>query len=175
MPLSAMAPADVSQFANLMTYGVSLTTMPPFKSKMIDPIPNIGVMERGKDSLTLLWEAPKVEPSKYLIETSYMVKNRDTGLWLKGWKPFTAWTPMKGPKDGLAAAKLTGLEPETQYELRVLGVDKDGKFSDPSSIVQVMTASPFRLPAWTWQLLIALLLLAVAYTGYQLRQGDWQV
>ena len=170
-----MAPAEVAMYANLMTYGISPTTTPAFQSHSIDPIPNIGVLERGKDNLVLLWEAPKVEPARYLIESSYFVKNGATGLMLKAWKPFTEWQPAKSPQQGLTAARLTGLKPDTQYELRVLGVDKEGKFSAPSSIVQVVTASPFHLPGWTWQFLIAVVFLALVYTGYQLKQGDWQV
>jgi len=170
-----MAPAEVAMYANLMTYGISPTTTPAFQSHSIDPIPNIGVLERGKDNLVLLWEAPKVEPAHYLIESSYLVRNGATGLMLKAWKPFTEWQPAKSPQQGLTAARLTGLKPDTQYELRVLGIDKEGKFSAPSGIVQVVTASPFHLPGWTWQFLIAVVFLAIVYTGYQLKQGDWQV
>lgn len=174
MPLSKMTPATAAAYGQLMTFGVSPTTLPPFQSHSLDPVPSIGVMDLGKDNVVLLWEAPKVEPSKYLIETSYLTQNTSTGLWLKVWKPHDEWEKVKSPKTGLTAAKVTGLRPETQYELRVLGIDTEGKFSRPSDIVQVSTLSPFRLPAWIWPALGAVILLAVAYTGYQLKQGDWQ-
>ncbi len=168
-----MAPAEVVRYANLMNFGISASTAPPLQSHSIDPVPNIGVMERNRDNLVLVWEAPKVEPSNYLIESSYLVKNAATGMFLKTWKPFTEWKREKSPGQGLTAARLTELTPETRYEFRVLGIDKEGKFSTPSSIVQVATASPFRLPGWTWQVLTALILLAIAYTGYQFKQGEW--
>ena len=156
-----------------MNFGISASTAPPLQSHSIDPVPNIGVMERNRDNLVLVWEAPKVEPANYLIESSYFVKNTATGMFLKTWKPFTEWKREKSPGQGLNAARLTGLTPDTQYELRVLGIDKEGKFSAPSSIVQVVTATPFRLPGWTWQVLTAFIFLAIAYVGYQFKQGDW--
>ncbi len=174
MTLSKMTPGTAAAYGQLMTFGVSPTTMPAFQSHSLEPVPSIGVMDLGKDNVVLLWEAPKVEPSKYLIETSFLTKNTATGLWLKIWKPHDEWEKVKSPKSGLTAAKVTGLNPETQYELRVLGIDSEGKFSRPSDIVQVATLSPFRLPGWIWPALGSVILLAVAYTGYQLKQGDWQ-
>ncbi|MDB6117100.1 MAG: fibronectin type protein [Verrucomicrobiaceae bacterium] len=174
MPLSKMSSGTVAAYGRLMNFGVSPTTLPAFQSHRLDPVPHIGVTELGKDNVVLLWEAPKVEPSKYLIETSYLVKNTATGLWLKVWKPHDEWEKAKSPDAGLTAAKVSGLRPETQYELRVLGIDNEGKFSAPSDIVQISTLSPFRLPGWIWPALGSVILLAVVYTGYQLKQGDWQ-
>ena len=174
MPLSKMSPKEAAAYGQLMTFGISPTTMPPFQSHAIDPVPKIAVMERGKDNVVLLWEEPKVAPTNYLVETSYLVKNSDTGLWLKAWKPHDSWEKVKSPQNGLAAAKITGLQPESQYELRVLGIDNIGKFSAPSDIIQVSTLSPFRLPGWIWPALGGVILLAVAFTAYQLKQGDWQ-
>ncbi|MDB6137655.1 MAG: fibronectin type protein [Verrucomicrobiaceae bacterium] len=173
-PLSKMSPKEAAAYSRLMTFGVSPTTMPPFQSRSLDPVPKIGVSDLGKDNLVLQWEEPKIAPLKYLLETSFMVRNTTTGLWLKVWKPYDSWETLKSPQSGLAAARVTGLTPETQYELRVLGIDHDGKFSAPSDIVQIATLSPFRLPGWTWPALGGVILLAVAYTTYQLKQGDWQ-
>lgn len=174
LPMSKMSPQQLAAYGKLVSFGVSPTTVPQFQSDAIERVPSIGVAERGKDNITLLWEEPKIAPTKYLVETSYMVQNTATGLWLKVWKPHDAWEKVKSPKPGIAAAKVTALTPETRYELRVLGIDKDGKFSRPSDIVQVETISPFRLPGWIWPALGAVILLAVVYTGYQLKQGDWQ-
>ena len=174
LPMSKMTPQQLAAYGKLASYGISPTTVPQFQSDAIERVPSIGVAERGKDSIVLLWEEPKIAPTKYLVETSYMVQNAATGLWLKVWKPHDAWEKVKSPKQGIAAAKIADLTPETRYELRVLGIDKDGKFSRPSDIVQVETISPFRLPGWIWPALGAVILLAVVYTGYQLKQGDWQ-
>ena len=172
---SKMSPGAAAAYGQLMTIGVSATQLPNFQSSAIDPVPQIGVTERGTDHVVLIWREPKVPAPKYMIETSYMVKNPASGLWLKAWNEVKGWEPAKSPATGVLGARISGLQPEATHEFRVIGIDNEGKFSKPSDIIQVATAEAFRLPDWVWILLGIVVLLAVLYKRYQVRQGEWQV
>ena len=158
----------------LSTYGVSPTQLPDFQSQAIDAPPQIGIYERGTDHVVLIWREPKTPATKYMIETSYMVRNEETGLWIKVWRPLEPWTPAKSPGPGVLAAMIGGMEPETRYEMRVVGIDHEGKFSKPSDIVQVTTAEAYQAPMWIWISLALAVLLALIYKTHLNRQGDWQ-
>jgi hypothetical protein len=45
---------------------------------------------------------------------------------------------------------MEGLQPGQEYELRVIGVDDQGKFSPSSDLLRVMTLPPFHFPMWGW-------------------------
>ena len=172
--MSKLSSGALDAYGQLLTYGVSPTQLPAFQSQTIDPVPQLGALERGADYVVLMWKDPKVAPSKYMIETSYRVKNDATGLWLKTWKPVEPWSPAKSPATGITAGKIAGLQSDSMYEFRVVGIDPEGKFSKASDIIQITTSSPFQMPNWVWLSLAIVVLLGVLYKTHQVRQGEWQ-
>lgn len=156
-------------YGQLATYGLGLESLPEFKSKILDPVPAIGVSEAGRDYVVLTWSAPKVEPKEYLIQTSQLVRNEATGLPLKSWRNVDGWTPVTVPA-GSAAAKIEGLLPDTEYELRVLGVDHEGKLSPSSDLLRVFTQPPFTIPGWVWQLLMGVVLAVAILVTRRVRE-----
>lgn len=157
---SRMSPQAVELFGRLATFGAGAEMVPQFRSSILDPVPAIGVKEAGKDYLVLHWQSPKVEPKSYLVQESFYVVNKATGIPLKTWKNVESWEPVTSAA-GTAAARIKGLTPATQYEYRVLGVDNEGKFSPPSDLLQVALPSVSSLPGWIWLLLLGGALLLV--------------
>ncbi len=169
-----MSPMEVARVNALMSYGISPLTLPQVRSSSLEPMGRIGVLERNRDNVVLIWEPNKIQPKEYIVERAYLVRNSASGLMLKTWKTTAAWSFEKGPDPSVVTARIKDLKPDNQYEFRVFAMDKDNRFSEPTSIVQVVTLSPFRMPSWAWQSLAALLFLALVYAGYQWKQGDWQ-
>jgi hypothetical protein len=152
---SKMSPKGVALFGQLATFGLGIDAIPQLRSAILDPVPAIGVKEAGKNYVVLQWQSPKVEPKSYLVQESFYVVNKQTGIPLKSWKNVEGWEPVTVPA-GTSAARIEGLLPETQYEWRVLGVDNEGKFSPPSDLLQVSLPAAFSLPGWAWQMIIGL-------------------
>jgi hypothetical protein len=150
---SRMSPKGVALYSQLATFGLGIDAVPQLRSAILDPVPAIGVKEAGKNYVVLQWQSPKVEPKSYLVQESFYVVNKATGIPLKSWKNVEGWQPVTVPA-GTSAARIEGLSPDTQYEWRVLGVDNDGKFSPPSDLLQVALPAAFSLPGWVWQLII---------------------
>jgi len=148
-----MSPQAVELYGRLATFGAGIEAIPQFRSNILDPVPAIGVKEAGKDYLVLHWQSPKVEPKSYLVQESFYVVNKATGIPLKSWKNVEGWKPVTSDA-GTAAARIEGLTPATQYEYRVLGVDNEGKFSPPSDLLQVALPAVSGLPGWVWLFLL---------------------
>ncbi len=170
--LKAMVQMDgkaAAFYGHLATYGVGLEALPQFKSVILEPVPAIGVREAGRDYMVLTWATPKVEPKTYLIQTSRLVRNEATGMPLKTWTNVEGWKPVTVPA-GVAAARIEGLQPNTEYEWRVLGVDHEGKLSPSSDLLRVITLPPYSVPGWVWQLLIAAVVLCGIYLLRRVRE-----
>lgn len=162
----AMAKASALQ-KQVMAYaaaiGVGPGDQPGNRSPTLTPIPEIGVLEAGREHLVLGWKNPDVEPARFEVEKAVQMLGKDTGVPVKTWTSVKSWTPAPAP-DGASAARIEGLEPGARYEFRVAGVDADGKYSKASSIVMVSTLPPFRMPLWLWVLtggLVAMALLMI--------------
>ena len=150
---SRMSPQAVEMFGRLATFGAGVEIVPQFRSTILGPVPAIGVKEAGRNHVVLHWQSPEVEPKSYLVQESFYVLNKATGIPLKTWKNVEGWEPVTSVA-GTAAARIQGLEPETQYEYRVLGVDNEGKLSPPSDLLQVALPAVSGLPGWLWILLL---------------------
>jgi len=152
--MATASPQAVELYGRLATFGGGgVEAIPRFRSNILDPVPAIGVKEAGKDYLVLHWQSPKVEPKSYLVQESFYVVNKATGIPLKSWKNVEGWKPVTADA-GTAAARIEGLTPATQYEYRVLGVDNEGKFSPPSDLLQVALPAVSGLPGWVWLFLL---------------------
>lgn len=151
---SQMSKGDVTMFSRLATFGIGAEALPAFQSKVLDPVPGIGLRDAGRDFVVISWNSPKLEPKAYLLQSSELVPNKATGLWLKTWKNVEGWKPLHDTP-GINAGRIDGLEPNTQYEWRVIGVDQEGKFSPSSDLLRVTTLPAFTLPGWFWAFLVS--------------------
>jgi hypothetical protein len=139
--------------------GVGPGDQPGQRSTTLTPVPSIGVLDAGRDHLVLGWKNPEVEPVRFQVESAVQMRGKDTPMSVKTWLPIKEWTAVPAP-DGSSAARIEGLSPGARYELRVTGVDADGKYSKASTSVLVSTLPPFRMPPWLWVVLAGLVTIA---------------
>lgn len=172
---SGLVPLNNTQsavFAYMSEFGFPIP--PILRSSTLSKVESIIVKEQGRDSLVVGWKETEPKPEKYLLEEGYKVLNKPTGRMLTGWRPFPNQERITG-EPGEVTIRLNNLVPESRYKMRVLGIDQQGKVSEPSDIHYISTASPFRLPAWTWQALIGVALVIFVFVFWMLKSGRWQV
>ena len=162
--------------AAIMTYVA--TNGVPLPKQRVNPYlespVNLEVRSASPREVVIAWKKPSLMPSGWLIEFSAQVQDRQTGLIAKLWQPHTQWVPADAGPDRVAA-RLQALTPGAQYELRIMAVDRDGKLSEPSRPLLIGTDAPWRLPEWTWRVLIAGALALVGYTLFRVRRGDFDL
>lgn len=171
----ALMPMDKTQaavFGYLSTWGMPIS--PKLRSSHLPKIDGIQLVDRNRDSLVLAWKEPSEQPKHYLVEQGYQVLNQPTGRWLKAWRPMPNIEPIKSDK-GIHQIRIGKLTPDSRYELRVLGVDEEGKVSEPSDIHIFSTPPPWRLPWWTWQVLAVIALGIMVFIFVRIKRGDWEV
>lgn len=155
-----MSPAELQLQASLATYGLGVESLPMFKSATLDRVPAIGLKDAGSNYIELAWQTPSVEPKLYLVQRAEMHHNEKTGLPFKSWRIVEGWKPVDKMPAGTAGARIEGLQPNTDYEWRVLGVDDENKLSPASDILRV-TMPPIKvMPLWVWLLAAGTLILA---------------
>ncbi len=146
----------VAAYASLFGYGQG--DLAEFKSKTLTAVEKIGVLDRGRDYLTLGWKNPSVEPARYQIEAPMRLKGTATGVPVKTWKALHSWADAPAP-EGMSAARVEGLTPGGSYEFRVVGVDSEGKLSPGSDIIMAATLPPLEIPLWVWGVTASLVVL----------------
>lgn len=134
----------------------------------------VEILGRDSSSITVAWGKPSVMPSGWTIEFASMVYQQEFNTFVKVWKQHPNWKPEEVGSDKVGI-RLFGLRPAEQYELRILGVDREGKFSKPSVAVVTATSDAWRVPAWAWRLMIVSALGLVGYVLFRVRRGDFLV
>lgn len=174
-PDAGLAPLTSYQstvFAYLGTHG--MPTWKGIQSPTLKKPGGIELVKQGRDFLVLAWSEPPEKPEGYLIEQGYPVLNKPTGRWLKAWKVVPNVDKITG-EDGKHTVRLTKLTPDSRYELRFLGFDKNGKVSEPSDTHYISTAPPWRFPPWTWQVLVAIALGIFVFVYFRIKRGGWDL
>jgi hypothetical protein len=99
-----------------------------------------------------------------------MVYQPELKTFIKRWDEVKGWSLSHAP-EGSGAARIEGLQPEMQYEFRVLGTDSQGLLSKPSDILIINTiAAPwFSMERLVGLAVVALVLLA-GWNYYKRRQ-----
>jgi hypothetical protein len=134
----------------------------------------VEILGHDSSSIAVAWRKPSVMPSGWTIEFASMVYHQDLNSFVKVWKQYPNWKPEDVGSDKVGI-RLFGLRPAEQYELRILGVDREGKFSKPSVTVFTATSDAWRVPAWAWRLMIVSALGLVGYVLFRVRRGDFLV
>ena len=169
VPLSKV---ETALLGYLSTFG--MPTPKELLSARLQKIERIELVRQGKDQLVLAWKEPAEKPESYRLEEGYRVRNEPTRRWLKAWHEMPNVEKIAG-EAGKHTVRITKLLPGSNYEFRVLGVDKDGKVSEPSDIHRFSTGKPWRWPSWTWQALVALALVIFLFVYYRLKRGKWEI
>jgi hypothetical protein len=127
---------------------------------------DLAVFEKSSDSLVLGWTAPRDgQTAQYELEVRAMIVNETTG------EPESVWVPFPVAEietiDRLVKARVEGLFPAAQYEMRVVLTTPGGTSSPPSDAIVAMTDLPMD---WTYIYLALgiLFLIALAF-------GAWRV
>jgi hypothetical protein len=177
---TATAESDVPPRGRTETAVLALLAMKgmPMPKDSVNPYleqaSEVEILGRDSSSIALAWKKPSVMPSGWTIEFASMVYHQDLNAFVKVWKQYPNWKPEDAGSDKVGI-RLFGLRPAEQYELRILGVDREGKFSKPSVAVLTATSDAWRVPAWAWRLMIVSALGLVGYVLFRVRRGDFLV
>jgi hypothetical protein len=130
---------------------------------------------RTAHSLTIAWKKPALAPAGWIIESAAMaqVSGGSGGNFVKIWTPLKNWKIVEGGA-GRVTALIDHLPPAAQIELRIMGVDRDGKISEPSPSFIITTAEAWRIPSWFWRALAVVLCSMAMYVLNKMRLGEWQ-
>jgi hypothetical protein len=147
--------------------------MPVPKEKInpyLERVVRVEIRERTPHSLTIAWNKPGVVPAAWSIEAAAW-SHLPTGQLVKDWVPYKNWEPVK-LEDDHVGAKLKGLPASARIEIRLMGVDGDGRVSEPSTFAMETSPATSTSP-WVWRLGISAVLLAALYGLYRIREGYW--
>ncbi|MEY4483705.1 MAG: hypothetical protein RL693_1157 [Verrucomicrobiota bacterium] len=139
----------------------------------LERVMNVQMVEHTASSMTLEWKKPDIAPAGWILEYSSQIYDAGQGFSVKSWARFNNWKPVEGGPADKVTVKLQPLKAGAQYEFRVMGVDRDGKVSEPSPRMLFATKESWRLPSWLWRTLLAVALGLVAYVLHRVRRGDF--
>lgn len=156
-----------------MTY-VSTRGMPIPKSQInpyLERVTSMEVISISRDEAVIAWPEPTVPPSGWVLEMGTQVLDPKTELFIKQWTRHREWELIDVASDKVGM-RVHGLQPSTVYELRVMGIDREGKIAEPETSIFLETEPPWRLSPWFWRILILVVLGFVGRFLYRLRQGS---
>lgn len=139
----------------------------------LERVNNVRVLDRSTSSISIAWKKPEINPAKWEVEASVVTYEPESNTFLKLWKTFKTWEPIPTDSDK-AGIRLHTLPEASQIEIRIMGVDRDGKFSEPSLPIMLATLSAWAIPAWFWYLLIVVILMTTIYYLIRIRRGDFE-
>ena len=168
-----LSPLNAAIFSYLGVNGMPIPK--EFISSSLERVEALNLVKQGRDMLEIGWKEPEgTKPKSYRLELASRMFHENAGRWIKTWRE-AANVEDVGGKAGLHTVRMSQLTPETRYEVRVLGVDEDGKVSQPSDIYAFATAPPWRMPPWAWQAVVGAALLLFIFVFFRIRRGKWEV
>lgn len=138
----------------------------------LEQVQGLAVQSSSTSEVVLTWNIPGVMPAGWAIEQSGMAFQEEHKVFAKVWSRYDNWK-LVGTDSGKVSVRLFGLKPASQNEFRVMGLDREGKISEPSEPLVASTNEPWRVPAWAWRLLIVAALGTIAYVLFRVRRGDF--
>lgn len=170
--LSARTPMQRMMLSYLASAGF------PVPKERINPflgrVTGIELLERTSHSLTIAWKKPSVTPAGWIIESAGLARaGEDGGTFVKLWVPLKNWKIVDGGENRVAVL-IDSLPAAARFELRIMGVDRDEKVSEPSPGFIITTSDRWRVPEWFWRTLVVGVLLVAAYVLNKMRLGEWQ-
>lgn len=149
----------------------------PIPKELINPylerVTRVELIERTPSSITMSWKKHDIAPAGWILEASSQIYDPGHRIFIKAWRRINNWKLVEGGDPNKITVRLVSLKPASQYEIRVMGVDRDGKVSEPSPQMLFATAESWRVPAWIWRTLLVVALGLVAYILHRVRRGDF--
>ena len=169
--LPALNPTQAAVVTYLAARG--MPTPAQFVNPYLEAVGPLQMLESKPGHVVIAWAKPALPPSGWKVETAATVFSKELGLFTKIWNRHAKWQPVDvgGNKAGV---RVSGLQPSSQYELRVMAVDREGKVSEPSPPLLVYTSEPWRIPSWVWRFFIAGALGLIGYILHRVRRGDFE-
>ena len=149
--------------------------LPMAKDKInfyLERVKDVRISERTSSSITLAWRKPEIMPARWEVEASTVNCIPESNTFIKVWKPFKSWEPVRVDADRIGI-RLHTLSEGSQIEIRIMGVDRDGKFSEPSFPLALETLPAWQIPFWFWELLVVVALVIAIYYLVRIRRGDF--
>jgi hypothetical protein len=151
---------------------------PPIPADRLNPyleqVAELQVKERHDDRIVISWKKPSVAPENWVIESASSARSETENVFVKVWSPMNNWKFLDGDA-GRVTVEINSLRPGTQFDVRIMGVDREGKFSRPG-IFTLATSVPQPLSPWFWIFLIVAALGITLYILLRVRDGelDWR-
>ncbi len=149
----------------------------PVSKEMINPylerVMQVQMVGHTSNTITLAWKKQDIAPVGWVLEYSSQIYDAEQGFAVKSWGRFNNWTVVEGAADKVTV-KLHSLRPGAQYEFRFMGIDRDGKVSEPSPRMLFTTKESWRIPSWLWRTLLLVALGLIVYVLYRVRRGDFE-
>lgn len=150
----------------------------PIPKELINPylerITRVELIESTSSTLTLAWKKPDIVPAGWYVEASSQVYDPGQGIVMKKWVRTNSWKLEEGGAADKITIKFHSLTPGSPYEFRIMGVDREGKLSEPSPRMLFTTKDSWRIPTWLWRTMLVVALGLVAYVLYRVRRGDFE-
>ncbi len=169
-PMEALTPFQQMAMGYLRANGLPLS-----KGKInpyLERVKDVRVLDRTSSSITLAWKKPDILPAKWEVEASSVAFVPESKSSIKMWKSLKTWEPVQTEPDKVSI-RLHTLAEASQIEIRIMGVDRDGKVSEPSLPLPLATLSAWSIPSWFWNLLVVIALLTAIYYLVRIRRGDF--
>jgi len=137
----------------------------------LERVQSIELWKREATSLSVAWKKPQLPPVGWRLEQGGYMQDERTHLAMKVWQPFKDLKPFDAGADKIGVI-IGSLTPTTQYDIRIVSFDREGKISEPSPIFTLNTAAPWKIPTWFWRGLIFLVLSAALFALYRVRMSE---
>ncbi len=130
-------------------------------SNRVIPVPMFELIEQLRTSLVIGWSLPSPNQRQFVVDMRMTRQNTDT------YKIDSVWIPWPDvefsvDEESMVKATISGLNPNTYYEMRIVPTTGDGLYAKPSQALGIRTAMPID---WTWFERIVILS-AIALLGW---------
>jgi hypothetical protein len=129
-----------------MTRVFNHTDKTRIERETIPPVQKLYIKEQGSRKLVFTWDHPGSPDLNYLLEVEVYERNED-GLPKIVWYEASDHVTID-KDDKTATMTLKKLQPDRQFRMRVLTMDRNGHTSVPSRSYLVYTLPPGRKPLW---------------------------
>ncbi len=115
-------------------------------SNRVIPVPMFDLIDQRRTSLVIGWPLPSPNQRQFVVDMRMTRQNTET------YKIDSVWIPWPDvefhiDEENMVAATVSGLNPNTIYEMRIVPTTGDGLYAKPSQSLGIRTAMPID---WTW-------------------------
>jgi len=115
-------------------------------SNRVIPVPLFELIEQRRTSLILGWPLPSPNQRQFVVDMRMTRQNTETFKIDSVWMPWSD-VEFRIDEENMVEATVSGLNPNTIYEMRIVPTTGDGLYAKPSQSLGIRTALPID---WTW-------------------------